>query len=154
MRGSFAPASTTVIGKIKASSLTSGFIFEILDSGREAAVLDHIWIPKHLELEREGHGLAEGALLEDAAANKLSAYLSKDSVTACLENVDLPDLGFLMQLLRFELRFFRRPFCMRLLLRMFEKHLLEQVGSKPFGLRSKNATAASVLCSACNCFAS
>src|SRR6266487_2713277 len=106
----------------------SRFIFEVLNCSREAAVLDHIWIPKHLELEHKRHCLAEGALLEDAAANKLSAYLSKDSVTTCLENVDLPDLSFLMQLLRFELRFFRRPFRVRLLLRMFEEHLLEQFG--------------------------
>jgi hypothetical protein len=38
-------------------------------------------------------GCAEGALLKNAAANKLSAYLSKNSVTACLENVDPSDLS-------------------------------------------------------------
>src|SRR5437879_730227 len=105
----------------------SRFIFEVLNCSREAAVLDHVWIAKHLELERERHCLAEGALLEDAASNKLSAYLSKHCVTACLQNIDPADFSFLMQLLRLELGFFRRPFSMRLLLRMFEKHLLEQI---------------------------
>lgn len=106
----------------------SRFIFEVLNCSREAAVLDHVWIAKQLELEHKRHCLAEAALLEDAGANKLPAYLSKDRVAARLENVDLPNLSLLMQLLRFELRFFRRPFRMRLLLRMFEEHLLEQIG--------------------------
>ena len=89
--------------------LKSRFIFEILDGSRESPVLDHVGVAKHLELEHEGNGLAESPVLEDARPDQLPGNLSQHGIGTGLDEVDLRDLRFLMELLRLEFRFLGTP---------------------------------------------
>lgn len=105
--------------------LASGFIFEVFDGSREAAVFDHVGIALELELQREGQGFGERFVLEDAAANELSVDLREHGVRSRFQNVDARDLRFLMHLLGLELGVLRRSERLRLLVSRFQEHLLQ-----------------------------
>lgn len=108
-------------------SLASGFIFEVLDGGREASVLDDVWVAPHFEFQCERHGLAECPLLEDTAADELPADLREHFVGARFEEINSRDLGLLVELLGFELRLLGGPLLARILVCILQEHLLHQL---------------------------
>src|SRR5271168_4001178 len=79
--------------------LTVDFIFEVAHGGGETSVQGHVGVADEAEPERERKRLGERLVLKDAAADDLAGDSGQHLVIARGQNINLTNLGFLMQLL-------------------------------------------------------
>jgi hypothetical protein len=94
-------ASATVAASRR--MLIGDFIFEVADSGWETTVGSHVGVAEQTETEFEIERLGESLLLKDAGADDLAGNGGEDFILASGENINLCDLGFLVELLGAEL---------------------------------------------------
>src|ERR1017187_6936220 len=123
MAGESASATAAVNTEmVKDRILAVDFIFEVAHSGGEASVQGHVGVADEAEPERERKRLGERLVLKDAAADDLAGDSGQHLVVAGGQNINLTDLGFLVQLFGAKLDGLLDFLVLRLTDRGFEEH--------------------------------
>src|SRR5919108_5382237 len=118
-------ARATVAANMR--TLIGDFIFEVADSGGEAAVGGHVRVAEQAKPQFEIERLGERFLLKDAGADNLAGDCHQDFVLPGGKDINLRNLRFLVELFGAELDRLAGAMVLSLLQCRLQEHLPQQI---------------------------